>query len=187
MAVGDKLYTVDDLIKLSAANDSKRYELVRGVLIEMAPTGETHGILVNEIAYAITSFVRAGNLGRVLAAETGFLLSEDPAIFRAPDVAFTSSGRVQPRTEKYPTVAPDLAVEVISPGDSQSEMHEKVVDYFRAGTRLVWIVYPRSRAIYVYQAPTQITVLGSDDTLDGGDVLPGFQAKVGDLFAVLDS
>ncbi len=187
MAIQDKLYTADDLLKLSAADDSKRYELDRGVLIEMAPTGETHGILVNEIAYVITTFVRAGNWGRVTAAETGFLLSENPAIVRAPDIAFTSRDRLQPRTDKYPRVAPDLAVEVISPGDSQPEIHEKVVEYFRAGTRLVWVVYPRSRAIYVYHAPTQITVLGVEDTLDGGDVLPGFTVKIGNLFAVLDS
>jgi Uma2 family endonuclease len=186
MAVEEKLYTAEDLLKLSEADDSKRYELVEGKLIEMSPTGATHGILANEVAFIITAFVRSANLGYVFSAETGFRLSINPDTVRAPDVAFVAKERMTAKTDGYLDLAPDLAVEVVSPGNTLAEIHEKVIEYFRAGTRLVWALFPKSRAIYVYRAANQITVLGIDDVLEGDDVLPGFKVSVRDIFAVLD-
>jgi Uma2 family endonuclease len=187
MAVQEKLYTADDLLQLSAAGDSKRYELIEGRLIEMSPAGEAHGGLANEIAFLITAFVKPKKLGRVVAAETGFQLGKNPDTVIAPDVAFTSKARLKPFTNKFSTVAPDLMVEVESPGNSQDELHQMVVDYFKAGTRLAWFFYPKSRVVYVYRSPNEVSIFGVDDTLDGGDVLPGFSAQVKDIFAVLDT
>jgi Uma2 family endonuclease len=187
MAVQEKLYTAADLLELSAADDTKRYELVKGVLVEMSPTQRPHNALTVELLRLLANHVRSGRLGEIGGPDAGFTLTRDPDTVRSPDVSFVSKGRLTPMEDGYYTVAPDLAVEVASPGNSKTEIHEKVVEYFQAGTRLVWVVFPKSRAIYVYHAPNEITVLSGDEMLDGGDVLPGFSVKVRDLFAVLDS
>ena len=185
MDVHEKLYTADDLLNMPQ-DDGKRYELIKGVLIVMSPANETHGEVAMEFGRLIANHVRAHKLGRVYTAETGFELFRDPDTVLAPDVAFVSKARLKPRTDKFAALAPDLAVEVVSPSNTKQEMHEKIALYFQAGTRQVWIVYPKSRAIYVYRAEDDVTILKRDGTLDGGDVLPGFSVKVADIFAVLD-
>jgi Uma2 family endonuclease len=184
MAVENKLYTAEDLLRLPS--EGKRYELVKGKLIEMSPPGRPHSVLTVWVLYLVFNHVRSGNLGEVSGPDAGFMLSRNPDTVRSPDISFISKDRLGPLEDSYYTVAPDLAVEVISPGNSETEMEEKITAYFRVGTLLVWYFYPQLRAIYVYHAPDKITVLGVDDTLDGGDVLPGFKVNVKDIFAVLD-
>ncbi len=183
VAINQKLYTAADLIRLP--HDQKRYALVAGELLEMSPTGKSHGLLTSELSYRLIAFVRQHDLGQVYGAETGFKLTENPDTVYGIDAAFVSKARAQ-RGEDYFMGAPDLAIEVVSPGNTQIEMHDKVSAYFRAGAWLVWIVYPKSRAIYVYQAANEVRILTSGETLDGGAVLPGFALQIGDLFAVLD-
>jgi Uma2 family endonuclease len=185
MDVHEKLYTADDLLNMPQ-EDGKRYELIRGNLIERTPANETHGEIGAVILYLLGAFVYPKKLGRLYTAETGFELFQNPDTILAPDVAFVSAARLKPRTDKFATIAPDLAVEIVSPSNTKQEMHEKVALYFQAGTRLVWIVYPKSRAIYVYRAEDSVTILKPDGILDGGDVLPGFSVKVADIFSVLD-
>jgi Uma2 family endonuclease len=187
MAVHEKLYTAADLLELSAADDTRRYELVKGVPVEILPTQRPHNALTVELLRLLANHVRAGKLGEIGGPDAGFVLTHNPDTVRSPDVSFVSKGRLTPMEDGYYSIAPDLAVEVVSPANSKTEIHEKVVEYFQAGTQLVWVVYPKSRAIYVYQAPNKITVLSGDETLDGGDVLPGFSVNVHDIFAVLDS
>lgn len=177
-----KLYTADDLWLLSL--QGLRYELIEGELVEISPGNETHGELAAEILRLIGNYVREHKLGRVYAAETGFKLSETTII--APDAAYVSQERVKPRTEKFASVIPDLAVEVYSPGDTQRELHEKIALYFNAGTRQVWVIFPKSRAVYVYHSETAVTILKDESIIEGGAVLPGFQIKVNDLFSVLN-
>ncbi len=177
-----KPYTPQDVYHLSL--QGKSCELLNGELIEMAPAGQTHGALAAEILRVVANFVREHNLGIVYAAETGFVLANKDVL--APDVSFTVRARLKPEKEGFSTVAPDLAVEVFSPNNTRPEMQEKVNAYFAAETRLVWIVYPRSRTIYVYTAANIVTILQAESVLEGGDVLPGLAVKVGDLFAVLD-
>jgi Uma2 family endonuclease len=184
MAVQDKLYTADDLLNLP--DDGKRYELVKGKLIEMSPTGRPHSVLTVWLLNLLFNHVRSRDLGEVAGPDAGFFISRNPDTVRSPDISFISKDRLGPLEDGYYTVAPDLAVEVVSPGNTKTELHEKVVEYFKAGTRLVWYFYPKSRAVYVYHAPNKITVLGVDDPLEGGDVLPGFKVNVRDIFAVLD-
>ncbi|HVO41863.1 MAG TPA: Uma2 family endonuclease [Aggregatilineales bacterium] len=138
MAVQERLYTAADLLALSVSG--KRYELVEGHLIEMSPAGKAHGLLTLEIGYRLKTFTQPRDLGQVFGAETGFKVAEAPDTVYGVDVAFVSKARAQ-QGEDYFTGAPDLAVEVISPGNTQTEMHEKVMHYFRAGAHLVWIVY----------------------------------------------
>lgn len=185
MTAQERLYTAAELLALP--RDGPRYDLVRGTLIEMSPSHETHGLLTNEIAFLVTAYARDHKLGHVYGAETGFKLAENPDTVYGVDVAFVSKARLKRATEDFFAGAPDLAVEVVSPGNTRIEIHEKVKDYFGAGTRLVWVVYPKSRAIYVYRSESEVTILKADQTLEGGEVLPGFSIHIADIFAVLDN
>ena len=184
MTIQERLYTADDLLNMP--EDGKRRELIRGELIEMSPANLLHGLLAGELFRRIANHIYDHQLGQVFAAETGFTLFKNPDTTLAPDVAYLSAERAKPLTEKFGTIAPDLAVEVVSPSNSADEMTEKTALYFEAGSRQVWIVYPKRRLIHVYTAVNKVTILGVADTLDGGDVLPGFALKLSELFAVLD-
>ncbi len=185
MAVQNRLYTADDLWMLSHADDDKRYELDEGTLIEMAPTGDIHGAVVAQMTYLIMAYVRPRDSGDVSGAETGYRLSTNPDIVRAPDVGFIVKARLKPMTGKYYEMAPDLAVEVVSPNDTALQMRRKANQYLTAGTRLVWVIYPEDRLVDVYQPGHDLRPCNIEDTLDGGDVLPGFVLPVQDVFSVL--
>jgi len=130
-------------------------------------------------------YVRDHNLGVVYAAETGFKLASNPDTVRASDVAFIRRQRVEEvgDAEGYWLGAPDLAVEVISPSDTYADVQEKVFDWLEAGTRMVSLVMPRKRAITVYRSLTDMMMLTEHDTLDGGDVVPGWKIPVKELFS----
>lgn len=179
-----RVYTAEDLLRMA---DGKRYELINGELIEMAPTNITHGVLTARLSYFIAQYSYATKSGIVVAAETGFKVSTDPETVIAPDIAYISVVRAQPLTEKFGEIAPDLAVEVVSPGNSAGELREKVDLFFKAGTRQVWIVYPKLQTVDVYTSATSVRILTRQDTLDGADVLPGFTLPLEELFSVLGS
>jgi Uma2 family endonuclease len=183
MAVHERLYTASDLSKF--LDDDRRFELVRGELIVMPPVKRIHGLIANWIAYLLTGFVHERNLGQVIA-EAGYLLEENPDTVRAPDVSFIAKSRVAPLTGDYDRTPPDLVVEVASPGNTTSDMNDKIEQYFKAGVRLIWVLYPNTRTVYVYTSARQVRILGIEDTLDGGDVLPDFSIAVRDIFSVLD-
>ena len=181
------LVSADDLPALSSrlATEGKRTELVRGDLVVMAPAGGRHGHIANTIAYLLTESTRAGQGGMVFAAETGFLLRRDPDTVRAPDAAFIAAGRLA-EGEPPPgflELAPDLAVEVVSPSDSPAAVGGKVQDWLEAGTRLVWVVYPESRSVTVHRQTGQPEELSEADVLSGFPALPEFAVAVRDLFA----
>jgi Uma2 family endonuclease len=179
-----KLVTADELLMMP--DDGFHYELVRGELKRMSPTGDEHGRVTMELAAPLHAHVKRNQLGRVYAAETGFKLESDPDTVRAPDIAFVRAERIQARgrVEGYGEGAPDLAVEVLSPGNTKREMAEKVEDYFAAGARLVWIVSLKLKTVTVYRSLTDIVTLTEKDTLDGGEVVPGFQIPVTEIFAI---
>jgi Uma2 family endonuclease len=183
VAVSERVNTADDLWKLS--HEGKRYELDRGVLVEMSPTGDIHGIVALWIGHLIVGFVVAHDLGYVTAAETGFTLSTNPDIIRAPDVAFIAKSRQKPLTGRYYTIAPDSVVEVVSPGDTASQIRRKVNQFLLAGTRLIWVVYPDERLIDIYRPDSDTETVGIKDTLDGGDVLPGLTLSMREVFRPL--
>ncbi len=181
------LVSADDLPALSSrlAAEGKRTELVRGDLVVMAPAGGRHGHIANTIAYLLTEFTRAGQGGMVFAAETGFFLRRDPDTVRAPDVAYVAAGRLA-EGEPPPgflELAPDLAVEVVSPSDSLAAVGGKVQDWLEAGTPLVWVVYPNSRSVTVHRTTGQPQQLSETDSLSGAPALPEFAVPVSDLFA----
>ncbi len=131
--------------------------------------------------------VRTKRLGVVVGAETGFKLKSNPDTVRAPDIAFVSRERVEAEgiPDTYWQGPPDLAVEVISPSDTLYGVEDKVATWLAAGTRLVWVVHPKRRVVLIHRPQAEVTTLGESDTLDGADVVPGFQCAVSDVFREL--
>ncbi|MGH7572932.1 MAG: Uma2 family endonuclease, partial [Gemmatimonadota bacterium] len=128
--------------------------------------------------------VRANALGVAYAAETGFILESDPDTVRAPDAAFVRRERLKEAVDAagfFPG-APDLAVEVVSPGDGNAEVEAKVAGWLEAGTRMVIVVNPVQRTVQVYRGLNEVVLLKETDELDGGSVVPGWTVPVGDLF-----
>lgn len=183
MSTSTELLTAEDLLRM--VPDGYRYELVKGELLRMPPAGNIHGKRAMRLGWRLARHVEANDLGVVFAAETGFRLASDPDTVRAPDIAFVIKTRVEEvgEFEGFWPGAPDLAVEVISPGDSYTEVEEKVEEYLQAGARAVWVVDPRRRTITVYRSLTDITILTENDTLEGGDIIPGFSCRAAEVFA----
>ena len=131
-----------------------RLELVKGKLFELPPAGARHGSVAMRIGILLGAHVQANQLGEVFAAETGFILSRDPDTVRAPDASFVAINRLPMRElpAGFLEVAPDLAVEVLSPSDRHLEVLDKVEEWLRAGTRLIWIIDPGTHSATVYRS-----------------------------------
>ncbi len=171
-----------DVVHLDV-HENRLYELVDGVLVEKAG-GYLESYIAVRLITILQTFVDPRRLG-IVTGEGG-MMRLAPGLVRIPDVAFVSldhlPGRQIPRTP-IPSLAPDLAVEVLSESNTRKEMGRKLHDYFNAGTRLVWYVDPVDHTVTVYTAPDRQTLLREDQVLDGGDVLPGFTLPLRDLFA----
>ncbi len=153
--------------------------------MEKPPIGAYGFELANILADLIQDFARGRGLGRAFVE---MLFDVRPAVNRSrrPDVAFVSAAtwpvdRRAPKTAAW-AVVPDLAVEILGPTNSASAVAGKVREYFQAGVKLVWVVYPDQDEVYVHDSPKAVTILGRGDSLDGGAVLPGFVLGVDDLF-----
>jgi Uma2 family endonuclease len=189
MSTTTRLITADELLVMphrdEYGNDC-RLELIRGELKVMSPSKPLHGIVCAEIAAELRDFVRKLDLGVVVGAETGFIVERDPDTVLGVDAAFISHERLSAieDLDKFAPFAPDMAVEVMSPSNTAREMEKKVALYFAAGARAVWVFNPKKKTVATYAAPTDVRILGEQDTLDGGDVLPGFKLELSKLFAV---
>jgi Uma2 family endonuclease len=166
--------TAEEMLRSSLPN--KRTELVRGVLVVREPAGYHHGDVAARLLVAIANHVNANGLGRVFAAETGFRLTRNPDTVRAPDVAYISAARLpDPAPRGFAELAPDLAVEVLSPDDRPGEVLAKVGDWLNAGARVVWVVDPVHVIARVYRADGSESIVDEAGALQGEDVLPGFE------------
>ena len=175
-----KLITADELLLMP--RDGSRYELIRGVLIEKMPTGDPHRVTVFLISALLDRYIEATDYGEGGAGEPGYRLDRTPDTVRAPDVVWIPPGRVPEGTQGYPELAPDLAVEVKSPSNSNPEMAAKATMWLSYGSRMVWVADPQPVTVTVYRPNAIPIILHEDDILDGGDVLPGFTAPVWRLF-----
>jgi Uma2 family endonuclease len=176
--------TEADLIKLSEQQD-RLYELIDGMLVEKV-MGWQESELAVIIARLLGNFVAANRLGKVFGADGMIRLK--PQQVRIPDVAFASNkrfGDAPLRPSAFWELGCDLAVEVISPGNTRREMERKLQDYFAAGVSIVWLVYPETQEVVVYSSPTESLALRGSERLQGGDLLPGFSVPVNQLFAEL--
>lgn len=172
--------TIEEFERLP--DDGWRHELVRGRLVREPLFSFDEGLLCARIGSILYDFAREHGLGQVVGADAGFILSLDPPTVRAPDAAFVRADRLDFDRTRFAPLAPDLAVEVISPSNTLSEIQEKVLDYLDAGTRLAWVVDPGTRTVTVWRSRDEIRLVGEDGELDGGDVLPGFRVPVSTLF-----
>ena len=176
--------TADELFRLTG--DHRRYALVRGELLRMTPAGFAHGAVVVNLTAPLAQHVKAHRRGIVCGAETGFVLARDPDTVLAPDIAFVRRERI-PASGPPATFwngAPDLAVEVVSPGDTRPQVASKVDAWLSAGARAVWVADPRDSSVTIHQqgrAPQRLTAA---DTLDGAPLLPDFRLPVADVFAL---
>jgi Uma2 family endonuclease len=177
------LLTAEEFSRLPQPPDGSQQELIKGVIVTMPPPSFYHGRVCAMICRKLGNFVEAHNLGYFTSTDSGVILARNPDTVRGPDIAFWSHERLpQPPREGYPTVPPDLVVEVLSPSDVFTRVQRKVEDYLRAGVRLVWILVPEDRSVAVFHAGNPPSVLSNGETLSGETILPGFSCPVTELF-----
>ena len=183
MTIVEHIATAADLERLSG--DGFRYELVDGEVRKMTPASNEHGRIAALVTVSLGQHVLANRLGSVYAAETGFRLASDPDTVRAPDAAFVSQARLDAvgAVAGYWPGAPDLVVEVVSPGDRSGEVAEKVAAWLAAGTLMVVVIEPQPRTVVVHRADGVIRTLRAGDVLEGGAVVPGWEVPIAALFA----
>ncbi|MGI8688759.1 MAG: Uma2 family endonuclease [Thermomicrobiales bacterium] len=185
MAVTQRLMTAEELWDMPDI-PGKQLELVRGELIEVPTPGAIHNVIVALLYRLIYASVSEQRLGIVFGDNMGYVLSRGPDTVRIPDVSFVAWDRVPGAgiPEGSWQIPPDLAVEVVSPSDQAEDVYDKAREYVESGVRAVWVLWPKRRAVSVHTRDEKTAELGPDDRLDGGDVLPGFSVRVGDLFAM---
>jgi Uma2 family endonuclease len=172
--------TEADLLRF-IERDKRLCELIDGTLVEK-PVGWIEAIIAMNIGTLLNIYVQPQNLGVVSGPDSTLRMPSTGRV-RLPDVAFILSSRLPAIRQSVPTIAPDLAVEVLSESNTPREMELKLREYFESGARLAWIVDPVARTVAVYHAPGEpIRVLNEADQLDGEPVLPGFAAPVVAVF-----
>lgn len=181
MRVDKDVLSPDDIAHII---DGDLYEFVHGVPVEKPMGAESDWIGATLIGL-LWSYCRPANLGLVFGAQTGYrCFPKDRKKLRKPDVSFIARGRLP--GDKPPKgdidIAPDLAVEVVSPNDPTPEVETKVLDYLSANVRLVWVIIPETKTVHVRRLSGTVDVLTESDTLSGEDVVPGFTCRVADLF-----
>lgn len=180
-SVAQKLMTAEEFWQ--SPMNTKHSELVRGEAVEKMPPGGQHGA----IAIALGALLRLWTQrtgGGYVGAKAGYVLFYEPDTVRAPDISYVRADRIPPTgvPEAFWQLAPDLAVEVVSPSETAGEIREKVRDFLQAGTPLVWVIFPRTREVIVHTADGLAKTYSGGDALDHPEVLPGFSCKVAELF-----
>lgn len=176
------LVTVDEFLEMDLPEG--KAELVRGEVRVTPPAGGAHGAAASNLVLLLGSYVRANGLGRVFADGFGYELTQLPETMRVPDLSFVRADRL-PHVGIGPgllKLAPDLAVEVLSPSESASTLEEKLDDNAFAGTQLMWVVDPVRRTVTVIAAIAPVRRLHEGDSLDGGILIPGFSCPVSEIF-----
>ncbi len=175
------LITAEELFNIS--DDSYRYELDKGRLRKMSPTGLEHGVITSRLGVRLELFVEQQNLGIVCAAETGFYLEKEPDTVKAADISFYTWERIPMNDipKGYGDSPPDLAVEVMSPNDNFIKTEKKALSYLEKGSKMVWVIYPKEQTVTIYRKESK-KALKKTDVLDGEDVIPGFSVNVAEIF-----
>lgn len=180
--VSTKLVTADELL---AMGTDAHFELIEGELHEVSPSGTESSMIAMLLAEKIGPFVRSRKLGIVTDAQGGYVLRRNPDTVVAPDIGVVRRERI-PHGHDFTTFfpgPPDFAVEVVSPSDRPAEILGKVALYLEAEVPLVWVVYPRQRAVTAHALGEPPATLREGEVLDGGDILPGFSVAVSEIFA----
>lgn len=160
--VSTRLSTAEDLYRLGP---DAPYELIEGELIEVSPQGRVHGRVLSNLDYLLNHEVRTHQLGEVLVGDVGFVLARNPDSVLAPDLAFVQASRLIDEGDGYLEIAPDLAIEVVSPSNTSSEIARKIALYLSTGASEVWVVRPRERDITIHAANGEIVVFQGEEML----------------------
>jgi Uma2 family endonuclease len=174
--------TEKDVLAAMEAPRKRLCELVDGVLVEK-PMGLRESALATALSGPLDAFADKHDLGFVTGADGALRLM--PGLVRIPDVSFIAWEKVPSHEvpeEPIPDLVPDLAVEVISKGNTPQEMGRKIAEYFRVGVRMVWTVYPKTKTAEIYASPTNVRKVARTGALDGGEVVPGFRLPLKRLF-----
>ena len=179
---GSALLSPEEFLVHPAARE--RSELVRGSIRVMTPASGRHGLVSGNIFVLLSVHVRKYRLGVCFADSTGYTLPNLERTVRAPDASFVRADRLPPEgpSNGFLQLAPDLAVEVVSPSESAMSLAEKLEDYFAAGTRAVWVIETDQRSVTVHEAGEARVVVGTGELLRGGSVLPNFVCEVAEVF-----
>lgn len=181
MVVQERPMTAEEFFALP--DDGTKRELIDGVLIEMAGAKPLHNILQARLAHFVVTGL--GDLGFV---GTEVYCEFSPKDIAMPDVAYFSKSRIQGLDlNEYFHIAPDLAIEIISPSETAQNVNTKVQKYFQHGSQLVWNLYSDTQQVYVYTSPDDVHIVNINGTLTGGSVLPGFSLAVRDVFKGLET
>lgn len=176
------LLTADDLLEMYS--QGIKGELIRGVLHKTVAAGGLHGDIAGALGGEIRAYVRPRRMGRVGGTDTGILLERNPDTVREPDIYYISAAKLplDLQVSGYFDVVPDLVAEIFSPNDRPRDFDAKIQMWLDFGVRMVLAIYPQTRTITARQPGRPPVTLGYDDTLDGGDVIPGFQCQMRDIF-----
>ena len=179
--------TEEEYVKTLTSDTVNLYEVIDGIVVEKKSMGALETALATELAFFLQLFVREHSIGLVVT-EMLFTLDENRRLRRRPDTAFVSYARWPeasvPHAESW-NVVPDLAVEVVSPSNTAEEIDAKIVDYFAAGVKLLWFIFPDTGRVHVYTSANESRILERSETLTGGEVLQGFELPIEKLFAGL--
>lgn len=187
MSTAEKLMTAEEFAARPAPCDDSREELVEGRVVVAPPPGAEHGGLVARLAGRLDIWASERKIGRA-TGESGYVIRRGPDSVRGPDVSFISAERLidgrLPRT--YLEGAPDLAVEIVSPGDRAGEINRKVAEYLESGAKRVWVVWPETQTVTIYRPDGTARTFGADDVLTSAEAsfsVEGFILLVRDIFA----
>lgn len=183
MNVQEKLYTLEEFEAFVNENADKRFELIQGEIHEVPSAEPIHAQIIANILAELKLFIRETDVGYAFADSVDYFLPNDDVFI--PDVSYISKER-QPSLPKKFTIAPDLAVEVVSPSNSMREILKKVESYIACGTKIVWVIYPDEKTVDVWRSAGDNGLhkqkFDLNGTLDGSDFLPGFRIAVKDIF-----
>ncbi len=181
----EKVWTDAEFMALN--RDGHRYEIVNGELIDMGNSGAKHGYVCSVLMILLGGYVHIEKLGAMFDSSTAFKMKSGNK--RSPDVSFMAKERLQGLDELpdgFLEGAPDLAVEILSPSNTVEEIHNKLVEYFDNGSRLVWVINPKEKYVLVYRSSQEPDrLLKSIDSLDGEEIVPGFSLAIAELFQKL--
>jgi len=160
-----------------------RWRLIQGELFMMSPAGGQHGRICSNLTGLLYSYVKSSQAGHSFGAETGYVLTRNPDTMLAPDASFITADRADLITEKFIDGAPDLAVEVISPSQSQPNATEKAEQWLELGAQMIWLVWPRTKRVTVHAHGTEPKDYGPGETIRDIPFMPGFECPVDEVFA----
>jgi Uma2 family endonuclease len=176
-----KLITAKELLEMG---DIGPCELIEGRIVKMSPTNTEHSELVIELGRLLANFVVENKLGKVMGGEAGIYTKQNPDTIRAADLLFISfERRKQKSSRAFLDVAPELIIEIVSPGDRWQDLREKIEEYFAIGVTWIWIVEPKKKAVLVFTSATEVTKYEEGDTLAAEGILKGFQLNLKEFFS----